>query len=82
MPDAFENVDLLISQGRRAVALTPSGSTIEVPKALWLANAGDITGIPAGGSSSVTFKNAPIGVFDAVRFKVVSAAPVDTIAIY
>jgi hypothetical protein len=81
--DEFSNVEDVISQGRNAYVVTPSGSAVPfVPKALWIANAGDITGIAVDDISGVTFRNVPVGIFDAVRFRVISAAPADTIAVY
>ena len=73
MADKFSNIDDLTSQGRRVVAITPSDTVdlIDVPKALWVGVAGDIAGTGASGVDGVafTYKNVPVGVFDAVRFK-------------
>ena len=73
MADKFSNIDDLTSQGRRAIAVVPSDTIniTDVPKALWVGVAGDISGTGADGTDGVafTYKNVPVGVFDAVRFK-------------
>jgi hypothetical protein len=80
--DAYANVNGLTDQGREASVVVPAGTDLtRYPKALWINAAGTLTGIPVDGSSTVDFTVAA-GVFDAVRFKRITAAPANTIAIF
>lgn len=71
MADAYSNVDELTSQGRKASAITPSDSTdlTDVPKALYVGTAGDISVDPVDGPGTAVVFKVPQGIFDAVRVK-------------
>jgi hypothetical protein len=45
----------------KAVAITPSDTTILDACAIYVGVGGDVAVMPAGGTSAVTFKNAPAG---------------------
>lgn len=71
MADRFSNVDELMSQGRRAAAITPNDGTdlTDIPKALYIGVAGDISVDPVDGPATAVVFKVPQGVFDAVRVK-------------
>lgn len=71
MPDAYSNVDTLTSQGRKSSAITPAdGSDLtDIPKALWINVAGDISVDPVDGPGTALVFTVPQGIFDAVRVK-------------
>lgn len=71
MADAFSNINDLTSQGRKASAITPSDGTdlTDIPKALFIGTAGDISVDPVDGPGTAVIFKAPQGVFDAVRVK-------------
>lgn len=71
MADRWDNINDLTSQGRRAAAVTPADGTdlTDIPKALYIGTAGDISVDPVDGPGTAVIFKVPQGVFDAVRVK-------------
>lgn len=75
MADKWANITDLTAQGRTATAVTASDSTdlTDVPKALWIDVAGNVSVDPVDGPGTAVVFTVPAGVFDAVRVKRVRA---------
>lgn len=71
MADAYSNVNGLTDQGRKAIAVAPNDSTdlTDIPKALYIGTAGDISVDPVDGPGTAVIFKVGQGVFDAVRVK-------------
>jgi hypothetical protein len=87
MADPYSNLNGILDPGREAIAVTPSDSTnlTDIPKALFIGTAGDISVDPVDGPGTAVIFKVPQGVFDAVRVKRVRATGTtadDIVAIY
>lgn len=88
MADAFSNVaDAVASPSRRAVVITPhdSNELADIPKALYVGTAGNITMRGVDGSSDQLWKNVPAGALIPFRARFVRATgttAADLLALY